>query len=78
MAGMAGAILDPPFEPSLHPVWNVFADRVYGYTRIDVLNSTHLHFTYRHNEVCQPTCFCLAVLKCPQDDAVADEFWITK
>jgi hypothetical protein len=42
--------------------WSVYHDQVFGYSMMTVHNSTHLHFEYFHN----------------QDNAKADEFWLTK
>ena len=36
---------------SHHASRSVYHDQVFGYTRVQVFNSTHLYFAYHHNEV---------------------------
>ena len=53
---------------------------MFGYTRVQVYNSTHLHFQYFHNAVrYMQTHACTQLLTAAaQDNAIADEFWIVK
>jgi hypothetical protein len=49
--GMGGCALDD--ETYMNKTWSVFHDQVFGYTKVDVLNATHLYFAYHHNVVCE-------------------------
>ena len=75
--GMAGAALDD--ETYYNKPWSVYHDQVFGYTHVAVQNSTHLYFAYHHNVVsCVGRGYLRQALTPPQDDAIADEFWIVK